>query len=326
MRKRAGLFTLCVALGVAGLAGLIALMYATGQGRLPGRAAATVAAEKLPYSPASALPTSGGRRWIGFDAPPAPGDMEPVETLQGQIGAHVDVVSFFVADGEPFPEDACRHAAANGSIPLVTLEFWSAAHGGVSAIVNGSDDWYLGEFADAAREYGGEIWLRPLHEMNGDVYPWGSGSNSPGEIVAAFRHVHDVFAAHGARNVKFVWCPNVDLDVSEYFPGDAFIDFAAMDGYNNGEPWRSFSDVFGPTYNSIAKLTRKPIFIAETSCAESGDGAKARWIAEMFGDICSRYPRIVGVVWFNEAKSYDWRVDTSDSSLAAFSAGVAKGF
>jgi hypothetical protein len=331
MTKRASVFALCVALGLIGLAGLAAFVLARGNGTgspnaaRSGVASASSRSASIP-APAAVLPTPGGRRWVGFDAPPAPMDMDPIARLQEQIGAHVDVVSFFIADGEGFPEERCERIAANGSVPLVTLEFWSVGNGGVSQIVDGSEDEYLRGFGRDAKAFGGEIWLRPFHEMNGDVYPWGSGANSPGEVVAAFRHVHDVFASQGASNVKFVWCPNVDIDPRAYYPGDAYVDYAALDGYNNGEPWRSFSDVFGSSYQTLTRLTSRPIFIAETSCAEGDSGQKATWIAEMFNDIRSKYTRVAGVVWFNEDKSYDWRVDTSDSSLSAFSAGVAKGF
>ena len=48
--------------------------------------------------------------------------------------------------------------------------------------------------------------------MNGNWFAWmeGVNGNQPGEYVAAWRHVHDIFTAVGATNVSWVWCPNVD--------------------------------------------------------------------------------------------------------------------
>jgi hypothetical protein len=264
--------------------------------------------------------------WVGFYSPGAPGSMAPIDTLESKIGGQAAVVNFFVADTEAFPTSRCNNIVANGSTPLITLEFWSTQSGGLSAITNGSKDAYLRSFAASAKSFGTTVWLRPFHEMNGNWYPWGDTSaNSPAKLIAAYRHVHDIFAAEGATNVKFVWCPNVDFAISEYYPGNAYVDYAAIDGYNNAIPWRSFSNIFGPTYKSVAAVSSKPIFIAETSCVESGS-RKAAWITDMFGQIRTAYPRIVGVCWFDASLTYDWRVDTSAASVAAFKAGVTKGF
>ena len=266
---------------------------------------------------AAAAPT----RWIGLYVPGAPSSMAPLLAAESKLGAHAAVVNFFVADTEGFPAAGCKNVAAAGATPLITLEFWSTTTGGLSAITNGSQDAYLKTFAKAAKSYGKTVWLRPFHEMNGDWYPWGAtGANTPAKFIAAYRHVHDVFAAQGATNVKFVWCPNVDYDVASYYPGASYVDYAAMDGYNNGTPWRSFSQIFGTTYAKVAAVTSKPIFIAETSCVEGGTG-KAAWIDEMFDQIATRYTRIAGVCWFDAPLTCDWRLDTSAGSVTALNSG-----
>jgi hypothetical protein len=45
--------------------------------------------------------------------------------------------------------------------------------------------------------------LRFGHEVNGNGYPWAEGvnGNGPGDHVAAWHHVHEVFTAAGATNV-----------------------------------------------------------------------------------------------------------------------------
>jgi hypothetical protein len=289
---------------------------------VPVTASVTPIGLNTPY----AAPVTAPGRWVGFYVPGAPSDMAPIDTLETQTGSQAAVVNFFVADTEAFPTSRCNNIVANGSTPLITLEFWSTQTGGLSAITNGSKDAYIRSFAASAKSLGKEVWLRPFHEMNGSWYPWGdTGSNTPAQEIAAYRHVHDLFVAAGATNVKFVWCPNVDFAISTYYPGDAYVDYAAIDGYNNAIPWRSFSNIFGPTYTSIAAVSSKPIFIAETSCVEGGTG-KAAWITDMFSQITAKYPRIVGVCWFDASLTYDWRVDTSAASVAAFKAGVTKGF
>jgi endoglucanase len=137
--------------------------------------------------------------------------------------------------------------------------------------------------------------------------------------------------------VKFVWNVNNDSvpDVSgnaitAYYPGDAYVDFTALDGYNFGTyaswaSWRTFGSVFGTAYARVTALTNKPLFIAETGSVDVG-GDKAAWIANMFQSISTTYPRITGVCWFNALKGEDWRVESSSASLAAFKTAVARGF
>lgn len=293
---------------------------------------------KVKVRPVNVTPLSDSR-WIGMYVPGAPSSMAPIEAVESIDGTHTGVIHFFMADSESFPTSRVQAIADHGSTPLVTLEFWSIGSTGLSAISNGSKDAYLNRFATAARDYGGEVWVRPLHEMNGDWYPWGGpvGSNSASKFIAAWRHIHDVLEAAGATNVKLVWCPNNDSvpytsanAIGAYWPGESYVDYAALDGYNAGNTqswssWRSFEDTFDTAYDKVASLTTRPIFIAETSSVESG-GSKAEWITDMFSVIRTRFPRLVGVVWFNANLDSDWRFQTSASSESAFRNGLAMGF
>ncbi|PKQ16543.1 MAG: hypothetical protein CVT67_03865 [Actinobacteria bacterium HGW-Actinobacteria-7] len=279
-------------------------------------------------------------RWFGFYQSGAPASIDPLLSLEAQLAARSAVVNFFIADSEKFPLSRVQTIVDHGSIPLVTLEFWSIdGTGGLKSIANGSKDAYLRTFADSAKSFGHEVWLRPFHEMNGNWYPWGGtvNGNSAADLIAAWRHVRTVFAERGATNVKFVWCvnndnvPNTSANTIEgYWPGDAYVDYASLDGYNWGTTqdwsnWRSFSSVFGNAYGRVAALTAKPMFIAETASPEQG-GSKAAWITDMFKQINTTYTRIQGVVWFNTNKECDWRIESSSTSQAAYKAAVAAGY
>jgi len=166
--------------------------------------------------------------------------------------------------------------------------------------------------------------------MNGSWAPWEAGvnGNTPQQYVAAWRHVHDIFAAHGATNVKWVWGPNVfgggsAVDFTPYYPGSKVVDVLALDGYNWGalDVWQTYSQVFGSSYDVLVKLDpRKPVMIAETASTELG-GDKAAWITSAYTrEIPRRTPRVKIVVWFNIKKETDWRVESSLASLAAYRA------
>lgn len=290
------------------------------------------------------VPAPSPSRWLGFYQSEAGTTFSAalLTAREAQVAKPVDVVNFYIADSSSFPLARVQTIRDHASIPMITLEFWSTQTGGVDTITNGSKDAYLNAFADAARNYGGEVWLRPFHEMNSNWYPWAGASagNSAPKVVAAWNHVKQVFASRGATNVKFVWCvnnesvPNTAANaISAYWPGDANVDLLAIDGYNFGtsaswSTWRSFSSVIGSSYATVTALSAKPLFLAETGCVEQG-GSKAAWITDMFAQIRTRYPRIAGVCWFNvndPSANTDWRIDSSAASLTAFNAAVAQGF
>jgi endoglucanase len=65
-------------------------------------------------------------------------------------------------------------------------------------------------------------------------------------------------------------------------------------------------------------LTRKPVIIGEMASSEVG-GNKAAWITSAYlRELPARFPRLVAVVWFDEDKETDWRVNSSASALAAY--------
>jgi hypothetical protein len=167
--------------------------------------------------------------------------------------------------------------------------------------------------------------LRFGHEMNGTWYPW---AGNPDSFVAAWRHVVSVFRADGVTNVKWVWSPNIQegakYPISPYFPGDEWLDYVGLDGYNWGSgEWLSLQDVFAPSYAIVTQLSTKPVIITETSSSESG-GDKAAWIRNGFmTSIPQSFPRVTAVVWFNRTQEDDWRINSSQASLDAYRAVAA---
>ena len=230
-------------------------------------------------------------------------------------------------------------AASRGAVPLVTWEPFDWVGGtdqpkyALSTIIAGDHDAYIRQWAQGAAAWGKPFYLRWAHEMNGNWYPWSPGvnGNTHAEYVSAWKHIHDIFQEEGATNVRWVWGPNVrvgDEKFADLYPGDAYVDWVGIDGYNWGTSetwsrWQTFTEVFGPTYDELTALTNKPMMIAETASAEAG-GDKAAWIRQgLLGDVPSRFPRVRAVIWFNEDKETDWRVNSSAASLGAYREAAA---
>lgn len=226
-----------------------------------------------------------------------------------------------------FLDDDARAIKAFGAAWMVTWE----PDASLQSIGAGSSDAFITGWAKAAAAWGGTIYLRYMHEMNGDWYPWGvyngHNGNSPADFVKAWRHTHDLFVAAGATNVNWVWSQNVrygsNYPFADLYPGPSYVDWIALDGYNwggqvGGHPgWQSMASIFLNTYNQVLAYG-KPIVIAETASAEGG-GDKAAWIrTSFFTDVPQKMPRIRGVIWFNENAETDFRINSSAASLAAF--------
>ena len=237
--------------------------------------------------------------------------------------------------GSRFPSPDEYWDKRSGRLPLVSWggtpdQFWPS----LRDIASGAEDDVFRARAAAMRAYGGPILFRPMYEMNGDWFPWsGTANNSPGRtdgpalFVAAWRHMHDVFEQAGARNVLWVWSPN-DRDYpgtawnhwTNYYPGDAYVDWVGVDGYNwGGDQWVSFAYIFGGARSVYRDFVhRKPIMIAETgSVAADGTRTRPDWLRETGAAIRRRFPGIRAFVYFSSNAERDWRL-TTGSSLAAF--------
>lgn len=275
--------------------------------------------------------------WVGGpeEVPqPTEANVEAFERLQGR---HLDVIHHFVlwqyndwAWTKPYVEMAKKR----GSIMMIT---WMPQPYTAQDILDGKTDAYLDDFAKGVKEFGSEIWLRPLHESNGDWYTWGTGkdpvNNAEDKVAAAYRHIVERFRAQNVSNVKWVWTTNASNSGAKStlkgsYPGDDYVDYTSIDGYNWGtaqswSSWQSFSQVFRAAYRAIEGFN-KPMFIAEFSCSEHG-GSKAEWFREMFRILPTEFPKIKGLVIFSQSKGHeaDWGVDTSEEALKAWKEGIA---
>jgi hypothetical protein len=175
--------------------------------------------------------------------------------------------------------------------------------------------------------------------MNGGWYCWGVGvnGNTPQSFINAWRRIHGIFQQEGATNVLWVWSPNFDdggaYQITPYFPGESYVDWMGLSGYNwfpiYGSGPRSFNTLFNTSYATLASLSQKPIMIAEFASNEAGDGGfiKANWIADALSTAIPGKPRIKAIVWFNvtvphaDGTAY-WPIDSTVLARSAFAQAV----
>jgi hypothetical protein len=279
----------------------------------------------------------------------APWDMSAVSKFEGMAGKGVSLVNFFAPFANcaskcsfyKFPTEPMESIRQHGSIPVYSWSSQSIPSSlnepdfQLSDVIAGNFDSYIREFAEDARDWGHPFFLRFDWEMNGNWFPWSEGvnGNQSGEFVAAWRHVHDIFTAVGAKNVTWVWCPNVDPgnklanSLASDYPGDEYVDWTGLDGYNWGPSkggWTSFSHLYDSTYHAITDsiAPSKPLLIGEMGSTEKG-GSKAGWISEALAEIPTAFPKIRAMLWFDTFDDgMDWPIETSASATSAFATGV----
>ena len=227
------------------------------------------------------------------------------------------------------------YVKSQGATNLLTLEMKKSDGQDYSTvdINNGLLDAHLINLAKQLKAWqnGSEIWIRPLHEVNGNWYGWCIGDsqvNTNESYIQAFQRVVNIFRANEANNVKFIYNVN-DQNVGkgasymEAYPGDDYADYVSMDGYNWGtsrpwSTWQGFREIFDEAYNALISGSKRPVIIAEFASTEMG-GSKAAWITDMKNQIQSgAYPKLTAVIWFNENKETDWRIESATASLVAY--------
>ncbi|MBC8412590.1 MAG: hypothetical protein ISR96_00930 [Nitrospira sp.] len=197
-------------------------------------------------------------------------------------------------------------------------------------ILSGKYDTYIREFIAELATFPQKVLLRPMHEMNGNWYPWCGtvNTNHPELFIPVWQHMRKCAAEH-LGSVEWVWSPYVasypDLpenNLKQYFPGDGLIDRSALDGYNWGTAkgsmlWQSFDELFREPYRIVTSMSKQPLMIGETASAELG-GDKSVWIMEAVQALREHYSGVDTLVWFDCLKECDWRVDSSSQAINAF--------
>lgn len=308
-------------------AGVVLVIIGLGCG---GGAAASAADVALGPSVSFSAPVA-----LGMSLGGAPG-LAKIDDFSASVGRAPAIVGFSTAwyDGLGGSSDKPL-IASRGGVPMV---LWGPAKDGVAIpladIAAGKHDAYLKGLAQAAVWYKKPFLVRFAHEMNLAGSPWATGKNgnTAAGYIAAWRHVVNVFRKAGATNVQWVWSPNVDCagacPFTQYYPGDAYVDWVALDGYNFGQAhavrWMSMKEIFQSSYNTMMKLSAKPLMIAETASLDSG-GNKAAWITQGFvRDLPASMPQVRALVWWNRNDGRDdYRLNSTTASREAFRAAAA---
>lgn len=257
-----------------------------------------------------------------------------LDAYSRKVGGMPAVAEWYVSMTDPFNAQQMNAFSSRGVMPLISAG--NPSQYTDAQIAAGAIDPSLHAFARSAASWGKPFFYRLDWEMNGSWMGFGPGQNGNTNqtFIMMWRHVVTLMRHDGMKNGWFVFSPNTICDsgckdFTPMYPGNDYVDWVGLDGYNWGtvhpySHWESFDTTFRASYNKLVALAaNKPVMVAETGSTEQG-GNKADWIKQAFFQaIPDHYSQLRLIVWFDFNKETDWRIDSSSATLQSYRQVVA---
>lgn len=255
----------------------------------------------------------------------------------------LDMLNFYQSWSEPLWYGAyatwCTELGAGMYIswqPTTTL----------GSITAGSQDSVLESAGSYISGFSGTVWLRPAFEFNGNWNVYGYEQETAASFVSGWQYMVNMVRANGGSSAKWIWSPNIwgfggptcdptvaDSSGVNWYPGDSFVDYIALDGYMTKESSQLYtpSQLFSANYTALTGLTAKPFGIGEVGCSNdttrlASIGGKAGWLQQLF-TFAQSLPNLAFMDYFNrdapaDSPNDDFTISSSGSDLAAQAAFV----
>jgi hypothetical protein len=125
-------------------------------------------------------------------------------------------------------------------------------------IARGQYDRKIRELARLFKGMAVPVFLRPGFEFGGNGY----GRHAAKQYwVEAWKRIHALFRSEGASNVAFVWNTLDAADYQDYYPGDEYVDWWAINVFDDNADVHPFINAF----IADAGIHGKPVMIAEAT-------------------------------------------------------------
>lgn len=229
-------------------------------------------------------------------------------------------------------QTAAEYAQRHNRSLLITVEPWS--WGGIKiepqqlyeAIVSGVYDERISALCTVASSLESPVTIRWGHEMDlrNGRFPWSDWS--PSGYVSAYRHFVDR-CRREASNLKFMWSPRGEKFFEAFYPGNNYVDsigltiFAYQD-YEIGTFGRELTlkDRLDQPYKVLANYPQD-LYITEFGC--HGDKEYVKRCRDEVNSAPSVFPKLAGVIYFNEVDTFPWPHPYGHPDWRVFSALVA---
>jgi hypothetical protein len=169
--------------------------------------------------------------------PPEPA-MSELGRAESDVGRPVDLVYSFHDINDTVPSAFDREVVESGRVLHVDIDSRDYADPDPAtvpwaAVASGAYDPQLERMARGIASLHVPVFVTFDHEPD---QPSRAAVGTPAEFVAAWRHVHDLFAEQGASNAVWVWVvmalPQTYAATPAFWPGDAYVDWLSWDSYD----------------------------------------------------------------------------------------------
>ena len=168
------------------------------------------------------------------------------------------------------------------------------------------------------------LFINLAPEFNGAWAPWGVPRErvTPETYVGMWRRIRELVMATDLQSdhLQWIWTVNnyssVPIDLSTCYPGDTYVDWVGITGYNWVEwgGWKTPAETYSTFLNHVRDIAEKPVSISEFGAsADCSSGhcpnRKNEWISEVYQYFIDQRVRMA--CWFDhfiEKDQTDWGV------------------
>lgn len=278
------------------------------------------------------VPTTGVYLGIWVDPNQASGEESATENLEGAapkgIGRSFPLhliyqgwgdIAAMLHNGVFQPNGALQGDITHGRVPVISWSCDGSASNSNHLIAAGDagEDAVIMATAQALKQYPGPVMLRwfwEFNQLNKNQSCRGDSGGKPtpavyNDFIGAWQHIYNVFQSAGATNVVFVWNPGSystggNEDPHGYYPGNAYVDWLAVDTYQN-RTTSTFVQDFDLFYNdfSQSQFGGKPLMVGENGSpnySQYNVEAQATYLEGVVAAIgAGRYPMLKAYDYFD---------------------------
>jgi Glycosyl hydrolase family 26 len=259
----------------------------------------------------------------------------------GLVGRNLSASRDFLAWDSPFPTSYETGMRAAGTTVLLsvatkTLNGVNVPWATIAAAQPGDPVYTMMQsWADRIRDFGAPIYVTLQHE------PEAASNASLGTqaaYIAAWQAWVNLLRSEGATNAKTLWIttafaytvkPTDRRLASKWYPGDAYVDAIGADAYNwfscrpssPKTPWNSLAQLIAGMQAFSLLHPGPELWVTEFASVEDPamPGRRAQWISDAEALFQSPgYERFRGVLYYEQNRTCDWRVESTPDALAAF--------
>jgi endoglucanase len=212
--------------------------------------------------------------------------------------------------------DADQYALDRDRALLVTIEPWTwsrdernTAEYLKQGIAEGLYDPNMRVICAVLGSMRSPVTVRWGHEMDdySGQFIWAGWT--PDEYISAYRRMIDICRSE-APDVQYMWSPLGYDYMNEYYPGSDYVDVIGLSVFGL-QPWekailggeQTFVDILTPRYERAVQFD-KPVVVAELGYVGDEDYVEM-WENDVRVEY-PRFPRLSGVVYFNQREVYPW--------------------